>query len=192
MLEVMMALGTYRFSLGTAAYQGLTRAAAWRWPAQERLGAHPVLQYTGPGEQTIRLDGTIHPHYKGLLGLPNLLARVPMLAAGLGMVASANSALGRLGLSVPGLSGRPGAWQLEGMRADADSGNPLSLVDGRGRIWGYWVITDLQETETRHMADGAALGIDFSVTLTYYGDTAPSGVSADTSLSGALRGLLGI
>ena len=192
MLEVQMALGTYRFSLSSAAYQGLSRSAAWRWPVQERLGAAPVLQYTGPGEQTIRLDGVIHPHYKGLLGLPNLLARVPWLAASLGTVASINSALGRLGVSVPGLSGRSGSWQLEGMRVDADSGNPLSLVDGRGRIWGYWVITDLTETESRHLADGSALAIDFSVTLAYYGETAPSGIGANTSLTGALRGLLGI
>jgi len=192
MLEVMMALGTYRFSVASAAYQGLSRQAAWRWPAQERLGAHPVLQYTGPGDQTIRIDGIIYPHYKGLLGLPNLISRVPLLAAGLGYLSSANSALGRLGISVPGLQGRSGAWQLEGMRADANSGHPLSLVDGRGRIWGYWVITDLTETESRHLADGSSLAIDFSISLAYYGETAPSGVGADNSISGALRGLLGI
>ena len=49
MLEVMMALGTYRFSLASAAYDSLSRSAAWRWPAQERIGAHPVRQYVGPG-----------------------------------------------------------------------------------------------------------------------------------------------
>lgn len=192
MLEIMMALGTYRFSLASAAYQNLTRSASWRWPAQDRLGSHPVLQYTGPGEQNIRFDGTIHPHYKGLLGLPNLLARVPLLSAGLGYVASANSALSRVGLSVPGLGGRPGAWQLEGMRADASSGHPLSLVDGRGRVWGYWCITDLEEKESRHLADGSALAVDFSIALAYYGDNAPDGVGADNSLGGAVRGLLGI
>jgi phage protein U len=157
MLEVMLALGSYRFSLASAAYEHLTRTASWRWPAQDRLGGHPVRHYVGPGEQSMRLEGTVHPHYKGLLALPNLLARVPALAGALGAVASINSALGRLNLGLPGLSGRSGSWQLEGMRADADSGAPLRLVDGRGRVWGYWVITDLEERESRHLADGAAL-----------------------------------
>lgn len=190
MLEVMMALGSYRFSLSTAAYERLSRQASWRWPAQDRIGAHPVRQYVGPGEQTIRVDGTIYPHYKGLLGLPNLLLRVPTLSGGLGTVASANSALTRVGVSA--LGERSGSWQLESMRQDADAGQPLSLVDGRGRNWGYWVITDLEETEGRHLADGSALSVAFSATLAYYGETATAGLGADTSLTGALRGLLGI
>jgi len=192
MLEVMMALGTYRFSLASAPYQSLSRSAAWRWPSQDRLGAHPVRHYTGPGEQSIHLDGTIHPHYKGLLGLPNLMARLPLVPGLLGGVASLNSALTRVGMSVPGLGGRSGSWQLEGMRIDADSGTPLSLVDGRGRNWGYWAITDLEERESRHLADGSALAVDFGITLAYYGETAPSGTGADTSIAGAVRGLLGI
>lgn len=192
MLEVMMALGSYRFGLGTAAYQSLTRSAAWRWPAQDRLGAHPVRQFCGPGEQTIQLAGVIHPHYKGLLGLPNLLARVPALTRALGTIASANSALTRLGLGVPGLGGRSGAWQVEAMRRDADSGNPLLLVDGRGRFWGYWVIATLEETETRHLADGSALAVEFAIGLAYYGEEAPEAIRADTSVVGAIRGILGV
>ena len=191
MLEVMLALGSYRFSLASAAYDGLRRSASWRWPAQERIGAHPVRQYVGPGEQSISIEGTLHPHYRGLLGLPNLLARVPQLAAGLGAIASANSALTRVGMSVPGTA-TTGAWALEGMRADADAGVPLLLVDGRGRVWGYWVILDLEERETRHLADGAALSVAFRASLGYYGEEAPSAISADTSLAGAVRGLLGV
>jgi phage protein U len=188
MLEVMMALGSYRFSLSTAAYDSLERTAAWRWPAQDVLGAHPVRQYVGPGEQTISVSGTIYPHYKGLLGLPNLLARVPALAGALGTVASARSALTRLGVGLGGT----GTWQLEGMRTDAGRGLPLLLTDGRGRVWGYWVIDSLTERERRHLADGAALAIEFTVDLSYYGETATGGVSADTSIAGAARGLLGI
>ena len=190
MLEVMLALGSYRFSLSTAAYDRLSRQASWRWPSQDRLGAHPVRQYVGPGEQTIRLQGTIYPHYKGLLGLPNLLVRVPALSGALGTVASASSALSRLGISLTGE--RSGSWQLEAMRQDAEAGTPLSLVDGRGRNWGYWVLTDLEESEGRHMADGAALSIEFSATLAYYGETADAGIGADTSLVGAVSGLLGL
>lgn len=192
MLEVQMALGSYRFGLSAAAYQALERQAEWRWPSQDLLGAAPVLQYVGPGAQSIRLSGRIYPHYKGLLGLPNLLARVPQVAQVLGTLASAQSMLGRVGLSLPGMDQRPGSWQLEGMRADADKGQPLLLVAGNGRIWGYWVITRLTESESRHLADGSALAVDFGVELAYYGANAPESISADASLAGAVRGLLGI
>jgi phage protein U len=188
MLEVMMALGGYRFSLATAAYDSLERTAAWRWPAQDVLGTHPVRQYVGPGEQTIRLSGTIYPHYKGLLGLPNLLSRVPALAGALGTVASARSALTRMGVGLGGT----GAWQLEAMREDANSGAPLLLTDGRGLVWGWWVIDSLTERERRHMADGAALAVDFDIALSYYGDTAEGGIAAAGGLMGAVRGVLGI
>ena len=183
-----MALGSYRFSLATAAYDSLERTAAWRWPAQDVLGAHPVRQYVGPGEQTIGLSGTIYPHYKGLLGLPNLLARVPALAGALGAVSGVSSALTRIGIGLGGT----GTWQLEGMRTDANRGLPLLLTDGRGRVWGYWVIDSLRERERRHLADGSALAIEFTAELSYYGETATGGVSADTSIAGAARGLLGI
>lgn len=62
---VMMALGAYRFGIPTAAYQQLTRAAEYRWPAQERFGQHAALQYTGPGSETITLTGVIYPGYRG-------------------------------------------------------------------------------------------------------------------------------
>ena len=43
--EVMLALGDYRFSLATAAYQSLRKTAAWRWPGQERISREPALQF---------------------------------------------------------------------------------------------------------------------------------------------------
>jgi phage protein U len=64
----MMALGDYRFSLNTAAYQELHRSSSWRWPTVDRLGAMPAAQYVGPGEDTIHLPGVIFPHFRGGLG----------------------------------------------------------------------------------------------------------------------------
>lgn len=64
----MMALGPYRFSLSTAAFQELEHTSAWRWPSIERIGQRPALQYVGPGEDTIRMRGTIYPHFRGGLG----------------------------------------------------------------------------------------------------------------------------
>jgi phage protein U len=195
MLEVMMALGPYRFSLSTAAYDQIVRNMDWRWPAQERIGKHPVRQSLGPGEYTITIDGTLYTHYKGLLGLPNLISRLPYLAAGLGYIGMINSGLSRVGIGLNGL-GIPGfdtngAWQLQSLYAAGQQGVPLLLVDGRGRNWGYWCLLNLQETEGRHLADGSPLRVDFAATLGYYGDTAPDALSADTSIEGAIRGVLG-
>ena len=192
MLEVMLALGSFRFAVSSAAYDRLSRQAAWRWPAQERLGAYPVRQYVGPGDQSLMLEGSVLPHYKGLLGMPNLLARVPELTSVLGTAAGINSALGRVGLGLPGLDGRTGSWQLEVLRGDGDGGAPLLLVDGRGRNWGYWSLLELEEIEGHHLADGSALKVDFRLALGYYGAESPDGIAAGTSLSSAVRGLLGI
>ncbi|CAA0111502.1 Uncharacterised protein [BD1-7 clade bacterium] len=65
MNNIMIAVGKYRFSIETAAYQQLTRVSQYRWQAQNRIGRTPAQQYLGPGSDTITLPGTIYPHYKG-------------------------------------------------------------------------------------------------------------------------------
>ncbi|MCC7632567.1 phage tail protein [Stenotrophomonas rhizophila] len=57
---MMMSLGTFVFSLSTAAYQQLQRQMSWRHPTSERVGARAARQYVGPGEETIDLSGVIH------------------------------------------------------------------------------------------------------------------------------------
>lgn len=64
----MLALGPYRFSLDTAAYQDLLRTTAYRWPLQQRLGRPPARQFVGVGDDRVTLSGTIYPHYRGGLG----------------------------------------------------------------------------------------------------------------------------
>ena len=66
--EHMMALGEYRFSLSTAAYQEFSHSAEYRWAAQDRIGRLPARQYVGPGAETISLRGLIYPHFRGGLG----------------------------------------------------------------------------------------------------------------------------
>ena len=66
--EHMLALGEYRFSVSTAAYQELSYSTEYRWPSQPRLGRRPARQYLGPGEETVALHGVIHPHYRGGIG----------------------------------------------------------------------------------------------------------------------------
>lgn len=63
--KVMLALGKYRFSLDTAAYQQFQKTTAYLWPSQQRIGQHAQLQYVGPGSKEITLPGVIYPRYKG-------------------------------------------------------------------------------------------------------------------------------
>ena len=65
MSETMMALGSYRFSLDSAAWQELRRSTAYRWQALGRLQRLPAQQFLGPGSETLELKGVIYPHYRG-------------------------------------------------------------------------------------------------------------------------------
>lgn len=62
---VMMQLGSFQFSLATAAFQDLRRSTEYRWPSQDRMGKAPALQFTGPGADTITLSGVIFPEFRG-------------------------------------------------------------------------------------------------------------------------------
>ena len=64
----LMALGDYRFSIDTAAYEELTRTTEYRWARQDRIGRHPARQYLGPGDDTISLRGAVLSTYRGGTG----------------------------------------------------------------------------------------------------------------------------
>ena len=70
---MMLALGPYRFSLNTSAYQSLKRSSEYRWPSTPRIGKEPLLQAIGPGCDRIDLDGVIYPHFRGGLGQINAM-----------------------------------------------------------------------------------------------------------------------
>jgi len=63
--NVMLALGDYRFSVDTAAYQSLQQSQTWGWVEQARVGGQPLLQLTGKALRSITMTGTIYPEYKG-------------------------------------------------------------------------------------------------------------------------------
>lgn len=62
---MMMALGTFVFSLSQLAYQQLQRQTAWRHAASDRVGARAAHQYVGPGDDTIDLSGLVAPGITG-------------------------------------------------------------------------------------------------------------------------------
>jgi len=65
---------------------------------------------------------------------------------------------------------RGGLRQIDLMEAQARAGMPMMLVDGLGWIWDRHVITQVDQTKTVFMADGAPQKIEFSITLQSYGE----------------------
>ncbi|QJB21845.1 tail protein [Xanthomonas phage FoX2] len=62
---VLLMLGGFKFSLNTAVFTEMHRSTSYKWPAQERLGQYDALQFTGPGEDRMRLPGIIYPGWRG-------------------------------------------------------------------------------------------------------------------------------
>ncbi len=54
---------------------------------------------------------------------------------------------------------------LDTLRAMADQGLAWALVEGTGRMYGAYVITDMQETKALFFADGMPRKTEFTVTL---------------------------
>jgi len=73
MSDILLALGDYRFSIETAAYQTLQRQHRYRWQTQQRVGRVPAQQFLGKDTETITLKGEILPHFKGGLAQINAL-----------------------------------------------------------------------------------------------------------------------
>lgn len=68
MLSYMARLGDFVFSINTAPFQELGRSSTYDWQEVDRIGRKPARQFTGPGSDTITLQGVIYPHYRGGLG----------------------------------------------------------------------------------------------------------------------------
>lgn len=81
----MLMLGDFQFALNVAVFKEIKRSTDYMWPTQNRFGQRQARQFTGMGDDTITLPGTIFPEWKGstnamktlramaALGQPNLL-----------------------------------------------------------------------------------------------------------------------
>lgn len=54
------------------------------------------------------------------------------------------------------------------MRAQASLGVPLIMMDGTGRVWGQWVIKEVEETRRVFEADGTPKRVEFQIVLVRY------------------------
>lgn len=62
---MMMAFGSFVFSLSTLAYQELRHQTQWRFGTTNRIGTNPARQFMGKSDDTITLNGTLLPTFKG-------------------------------------------------------------------------------------------------------------------------------
>lgn len=63
-----------------------------------------------------------------------------------------------------------GIGQLPKMREMADTGKPLMLVDGLGKVWGKWCIKSISETQSSFLQGGVPRKIVFRLSLARYGE----------------------
>ncbi|WP_434361069.1 phage tail protein [Parasalinivibrio latis] len=92
---MMMMLGGYRFSVDTVAYERISRDTGYRWEKQDVIGTQPALQFLGPGDDTLSLDGVLYPHYRGGLGQLNAMRAQAGLGVPLMLIEGNGKVLGR-------------------------------------------------------------------------------------------------
>lgn len=68
----MMILGMFVFSIPTATYQSLQRSTSWNHVSNSRVGSMPAYQFTGKGEDTMTLDGSIVPQFGSQMSITAL------------------------------------------------------------------------------------------------------------------------
>lgn len=74
---VLMSLGPHIFyvpapGLDTPGFETLSRDSSFSVPSQARLSRDPAMQFTGPGEEVVTIEGRLFPHHFG--GLATLEA----------------------------------------------------------------------------------------------------------------------
>lgn len=65
---------------------------------------------------------------------------------------------------------RGGIGQPDAMRAEADKGKPLLMVDGQGFVHGNWVIERIEEQQGTFFSDGVPRRQGFTLQLRRYDD----------------------
>jgi len=134
---MMAALGFFVFELRTAPYQELQRQTAWRLASKNRVGARPVYQFLGSGEDTLSISGTLYPALTG--------GRVTL--DGLRLMADT----GKAWPLIEGTGRFYGNWSITAIREDASH----FLRDGMPQKIDFSIsITRVDETDPSLLATG--------------------------------------
>ena len=60
---MLMVVGSIGFETGQYAPSAIERESQFRWPEQSIAGGRPQRQYLGPGDDSVRIRGTLVPAY---------------------------------------------------------------------------------------------------------------------------------
>ncbi len=138
-MSVMMALGPFTFSIRTAAYRALERRRQQRMAHHTPIAGPVITQILGPGNETMRLEGTIYPHYRGGAN-----------GSGLGQIEGLRA--------LAKASGAAGAGSPLGALAP--------MLTGASRtVFGRHCVTRVGDTQTHFAANGSPARIDFTLEL---------------------------
>lgn len=161
---VLLNWGGFVFQITTIAYRNLSRDDTWRWASLDRLDNEVAEQWIGWGSKNIRLTGTI----AALFSL---------------------SSAGNDGTQASG--GYVGTHQLDNLRALGDAGQPQQLVDGRGFVFGQYVLISVEEVQDYIIDNGAPRKQEFNIHFRSYGrDRGTGGASANPGGGGASAPML--
>lgn len=116
-MRVLLAIGTFKFTVGVSSFSSLSRKASFKWRDISRFGQSPVQQFTGIDPSTIELQGTSYQSYSGAAALE--------IFSSLTEIASKGEPL-----SIVSQDGKNlGLWVIESVSADESS----FLKDGTPR-----------------------------------------------------------
>lgn len=147
---MLMAWGPFRFTIPTYSVETLQRAVSPRVEAQPIIGAAPSLHRLGPGNETITLESTFHPHHlngAGLMQLEGVRQAVNALTP---------LALVHLGGTGPNIFGRWVATDI------SDEQTMMSVMGTPQTVTTTLQLTRYDTTPGRSIAIAAAIGSVFS------------------------------
>lgn len=157
----LLVWGDFPFKVSTAAPSTENINQEYNWVKMDRVGARPVYQFTGIGEESFVITGTIYTE----------------LRFGISLVGTT----GNKGLPV-------GTRQMDDLYQSAGGGEVHPLFDGRGAYWGNWFIKNINEVRTNLANMGAPRKQEFSITFIRAGRDRLE--SDHISYSNLLKGLI--
>ncbi|MGI2025752.1 phage tail protein [Endozoicomonas acroporae] len=93
-MNILLMLGPVMFSTDGTAFDAISRQWEFSWPTQQLAGYSPQPQYTGPGEQTLTITGTVLPGRYGSETTVDMIAALARLGYPLPLVAGTGEVLG--------------------------------------------------------------------------------------------------
>lgn len=151
MAFALMGLGPHKFYIpalheDTPNFQSINRDTSYSWTAQPRLGRDLAMQFTGPSEDVISVEGVLYPFMFG--GVKTIAA-----------------------LRESGRAGKPlDLVRYYGFSDPSEKSNSAMPSVMMGSVLGKYVIRRVRTAETKIGSIGAANKIEFTIELAFFGE----------------------